>query len=98
METTTRQHHTYFYQSGIAEMTPIDFTDPLQSELYNLVVENHLPSRKANDLMKKLGMRPSQHMGHTCWSSDLCAVVRDPETKRIVKWLSTRVPLKLGTV
>lgn len=90
METTTRQHHTYFYQSGIAKMTPIDFTDPLQSELYDLTVQNHIPSRRANDLMKKLGMEASEHMGRACWSSDLYAVIRDPETKRIEKWLSPR--------
>lgn len=71
----------YFYQSVPPADTPVDFSNPLHRELYNLIIKRQIPSKEATILMNKLNLPNSFKTKNTkTWVSDITVVERDAST------------------
>lgn len=71
----------YFYQSIVPCNTPVDFSNPLHRELYDLIIKRQVPSKEATNLMNKLNLPNSFKTKNTqSWMSDITVVERDTST------------------
>lgn len=71
----------YFYQSEEPANTPVDFSNPLHRELYNLIIKRQIPSKEATILMNKLNLpNPFKTKNTETWVSDITVVERDTST------------------
>lgn len=79
----------YFYQSGSAVNTKVDFDNPVHKELYDLAMSGATPCARANKLMRLAGLSSTLSIRNTiAWSSDLYIVSRGNDTGMIDEHLS----------